>query len=256
MYKKIYLLLIILICIFNFTGCKKNLEENKEKIELNISVASSLKESIIAIKEEYENSNENIELIINYGSSGSLKQQIENGAPCDLFISAGKSQIEELENKNMIIENTNKILLKNNLVIISPKASTLKNIYDIEKEEVKYIGIGYPESVPAGSYAYETINSLNLENKIKNKLVYAKDVKEVLAWVQLGNIDAGFVYSTDVKNNKQIKIIENIKEEYHSEIIYPMAVIKDSKNIKESKKFQEFLLNEKAKRIFNEYGYK
>ncbi|MGL4912553.1 MAG: molybdate ABC transporter substrate-binding protein [Romboutsia sp.] len=253
MNKKLILLYIVLVVILSLIGCESN---TKNKIELNISAASSLKDSMIKIKEEYEALNQNIKLTINYGSSGSLKQQIENGAPCDLFISAGKSQIEELENKNILIPNTIKNLLKNELVMIAPSDSILKSISDIKKEDVKHIGIGYPESVPAGSYAYETLNSLNLENKIKNKLVYAKDVKEVLAWVQLGNVDAGFVYFTDTVNNKQIKIIENIKEEYHSKIIYPMAIIKDSKNVKESKKLQQFLLEERAKNIFKEYGYR
>ena len=253
MNKRLLLFYIVLVIILSLTGCKSN---EKDKVELYISVASSLKDSMIKIKEEYEDLNKNITLTINYGSSGSLKQQIENGAPCDLFISAGKTQIEELKNKNILIQDTVKKLLKNELVMIAPIESTIKNTIEIEKENIKYIGIGYPESVPAGGYAYETLKSLNLDEKIKNKLVYAKDVKEVLAWVQSGNVDAGFVYFSDTINNEKVKVIENIKEIHHSEIIYPMGIIKDSKNIEETEKLQQFLLGDRAKNIFEEYGYR
>lgn len=252
--KKFSIFMIILGLIsISVLVCTSN-ENNKKQI--NISVAASLKEAILELKKEYELKNNNVELVINYGSSGTLKQQIEQGAPCDLFISAGKKQVDELNKKCILNKASVRNLVKNKLVLISSNDSKGYSIDDLTSEKIKHIGIGHPESVPAGEYAYETLKNLNLEEKVKDKLVYAKDVKEVLAWAQVENVDVGFVYSTDAVNNNKINIIKEIDDKYHSPIIYPMAIIKDSKNIEEAKNFQEFLFSKEGQDVLKKYGYK
>lgn len=224
--------------------------------EINISAAASLKEVMAEIRTEYESKNKDVKLTINYGSSGSLKQQIEQGAPCDIFISAGQSQVDDLEKGGFLISDTVKEFTKNELALITPKDGNLDNIDDLTIDKIKHIGVGHPDSVPAGKYADEVLNNLNLKDKVKEKLIFGKDVKEVLAWTSSGNADAGFVYTSDTVNNDSIKVVEVIYEKNHSPIIYPIAITKDSKQYEQSKKLEEYLLSSDVKKILNKYGYK
>ncbi|MBO3443569.1 molybdate ABC transporter substrate-binding protein [Clostridium sp. CCUG 7971] len=246
--KKLYFILPVFLLV---VGCQsKNTVE-----EINISAAASLKEVMGEIKTEYESKNKNINLTINYGSSGSLKQQIEQGAPCDIFISAGQSQVDDLDKGGFLVSDTVKEFTRNKLALIAPKDGTLGKIDDLTTDKIKHIGVGYPDSVPAGKYADEVLNSLNLKEKIKDKLTFGKDVKEVLAWTSSGNADAGFVYISDTVNNDSVKVIEIIDEKNHSPIIYPIAITKSSKRYEQSKKLEKFLLSEDVKKILNKYGY-
>ena len=230
--------------------------ESKNTVEeINISAAASLKEVMAEIKTEYESQNKDVKLTINYGSSGSLKQQIEQGAPCDIFISAGQSQVDDLDKDGFLVSDTIKEFTRNKLALIAPKNSTLDNINSLDADKIKHIGVGYPDSVPAGKYADEVLNSLDLKNKVKEKLIFGKDVKEVLAWTSSGNADAGFVYISDTINNGSVRVVEIIDEKNHSPIIYPVAITKSSKKLEESKKLEKFLPSEDVKKILNKYGY-
>lgn len=239
-----------LITLLGIIGC------SQEKVELNISAASSLKEAMARIEKEYEKINEDVNLVINYGSSGSLQQQIEQGAPCDVFISAGQTQMKALKKANLLLEGTYKDLLENDLVLIAPKDSDISNLEDITTNKVKHIAIGEPSSVPAGKYADEVLVNLDLKDKVKDKLVFAKDVKEVLAWTQLKNAEVGFVYYSDTINTDNIKIVETMPSTSHSSIIYPIAVIKESNKQNDAKEFEEFLLSKEGQAILKDFGYK
>jgi molybdate transport system substrate-binding protein len=256
MKKKLILstLFITLILTILISSCSA-FKNSSESIELNISAAASLKESMEEIETEFKKTNPNINLTINYGSSGSLEQQIEQGAPCDIFISAGQSQMKSLNYKSLLLENSYKDLIKNDLVLVGPKDSEITSISDLNTDKVKKIAVGEPLSVPAGKYADETFQSLNIKNEISSKLVFAKDVKEVLAWSTSGNADVGFVYKSDALNDSNSKIIETIPEDKHSAIIYPMGILKASKNIDVSKSFENFLLTDTCKMILKKYGY-
>jgi molybdate transport system substrate-binding protein len=235
---------------------KKENTQKVETVELNISAAASLKEAMAELEREYKKDNKNINLTVNFGASGSLQQQIEQGAPCDVFISAGKKQMDALEKGELLLKDTYKDLVKNDLVLISPKDSEITSIDDLNTNKVAHIGLGEPNSVPAGKYADEVLTNLNIKDSLKDKLVFAKDVKEVLAWTVSKNADVGFVYYSDTINTDGIKVVEKISEDTHSPIIYPIAVIKDSKKSEEAKNFEKFLLSDKAQEILINYGYK
>ncbi|SCH72659.1 MULTISPECIES: molybdate ABC transporter substrate-binding protein [unclassified Romboutsia] len=258
--KSIGLLFVSLCLSLGLVGCNNsgssNLSNSKQLIELNISAAASLKEVMEKIEEEYININENVKLVVNYGSSGSLQSQIEEGAPCDVFISAGQKQMKALDDKGLLLEGTYKDLLENDLVLISSKSSDINSIDDLTTNKVKHIAVGEPESVPAGKYADEVLINLELKDKVSDKLVFAKDVKEVLAWTQSENAEVGFVYYSDAINSDKIKIVETTSDTSHTAIIYPIAVIKDSKEQEEARDFEEFLLSEQGQSIFKEFGYK
>lgn len=238
------------------TGCSSSTKKEDKTIELNISAAASLKEAIADLEAAYTSKNPEVSFVINYGSSGSLQQQIEQGAPCDLFISAGEKQMTALEEEGLLLDGTNKDLVKNSLVLVTSNDSEISSIDSLNSDAVSKIALGEPSSVPAGKYADETLTSLAIKDSLNNKLVFAKDVKEVLAWTASGNADAGFVYLSDALSSDGVKIVETISEEYHSPITYPVAIIKDSDDIDAAKAFEDFLFTDEAQEIFEKYGYK
>ncbi len=238
------------------TGCSSSTKKEDKTIELNISAAASLKEAMADLEAAYTSKNPEVSFVINYGSSGSLQQQIEQGAPCDLFISAGEKQMTALEEEGLLLDGTNKDLVKNSLVLVTSNDSKISSIDSLNSDAVSKIALGEPSSVPAGKYADETLTSLAIKDSLNNKLVFAKDVKEVLAWTAFGNADAGFVYLSDALSSDGVKIVETISEEYHSPITYPVAIIKDSDDIDAAKAFEDFLFTDEAQEIFEKYGYK
>ena len=238
------------------TGCSSSTKKENKTIELNISAAASLKEAMADLEAAYTSKNPEVSVVINYGSSGSLQQQIEQGAPCDLFISAGEKQMTALEEEGLLLDGTNKDLVKNSLVLVTSNDSEISSIDSLNSDAVSKIALGEPSSVPAGKYADETLTSLAIKDSLNNKLVFAKDVKEVLAWTASGNADAGFVYLSDALSSDGVKIVETISEEYHSPITYPVAIIKDSDDIDAAKAFEDFLFTDEAQEIFEKYGYK
>ena len=266
MLKKTKIISMLLCCSLLLISCGKGDsgngtttgdEEEKAPVELNISAAASLKEVMADLETEYKKSNENVTLVVNYGSSGSLQQQIEQGAPCDLFISAGQSQMNNLKEEGLLIDNTTKDLVENSLVLVAANGVEISSFDDLKSDNVTHIAVGEPESVPAGKYADEVLTNTGIKDSINDKLVFAKDVKEVLAWVASGNADVGFVYLSDALSSDTVKIIENIDEvNNHSSITYPVSVIKDSNNVHEAKKFEDFLFTDAAQKIFEKYGYK
>lgn len=257
--RKILSFLLISSLILSSVGCsstsKNSTNDIKDSTNITISAAASLKEVMTELEPIFTEKYPNISLTFNFGGSGSLQQQIEQGAPCDLFISAGKKQMTALADKDLLVADTNKDLVKNRLVLISTKNSDINSLSDLTTDKVKTIAVGEPNSVPAGKYADETLQNLGIKSQVESKLVFAKDVKEVLAWSTSGNADVGFVYQSDALNNDNAKIIETISEDLHSPITYPIAVIKDSKNIDAAKTFEDFLFTDEAQQIFEKYGY-
>ena len=224
---------------------------------ITVSAAASLKDVMTEIKKAYEIENKVDKLIFNFGGSGSLQQQIENGAPVDIFISAAQKQIDELDKKNLLVKTSKVNLLKNEVVLVTPISSKLaiKSYKDLVNKNIITIGIGEPKSVPAGQYSIEIFNKLGINEKISSKLVYGKDVRTILSWVETGNVDAGIVYKTDAISSDKVKVVSTAPKDSHTPVIYPAAIVSDSKLQNESKKFLKFLKSKKAIDIFIKFGF-
>lgn len=228
----------------------------ESQVTLIVSVAASLQDAMKPIAEEYSQQKPDVKINYNFGSSGSLQQQIELGASADIFISASPQQMNELESKNLLLINSRKSLLTNQVVLITyPQQNNISKFEDLTNNQVTKIAIGEPESVPAGQYAKEVLTSLNLYKSIENKLIFAKDVRQVLSYVETGNVDAGIVYATDAKLSNKIKEIIIAPDNTHSPIIYPIAILKNSKNIDFAQSFIDFLFSDTSKNIFKNYGF-
>ncbi|MDQ7093742.1 molybdate ABC transporter substrate-binding protein [Desulfosporosinus sp. PR] len=225
--------------------------------EITVSAAASLQNSLDEVKKAYEQKNSNIKLTINYGASGTLQQQIEQGAPVDLFISAGKAQVDALEQKNLTDKSSRIDLLGNDLVLITGKDNTkVTTLDDLTKSTVGHISIGTPKSVPAGQYAQEALTNLKLWDALQPKLVMAKDVTSVLNYVETGNADAGFVYKSDAQSSTKVKVVEAVPANSYKPVVYPAAIIAATKNKQAAEDFLKYLQGADAQKVFEKYGFK
>ncbi|WP_240983266.1 molybdate ABC transporter substrate-binding protein [Acididesulfobacillus acetoxydans] len=226
---------------------------------LIISAAASLQNSLTEIQKVYVKTHPDVRLTFNFGASGPLEQQIEQGAPADLFISAGKAQMDALVKKNLVVKQTKVNLLSNVLVLITGKDNkNVTSVQDLTKPGVRKIGIGTPQSVPAGKYAEESLKSLKLWNTLQQeqKLVLAKDVTQVLTYVEMGSVDAGFVYQSDAQSSSQVKVAAVVPDSAHRPIVYPAAVVAGSKDKRDAEDFLKFLESPQGQQIFAKYGFK
>lgn len=252
--KKIFVVLSALVLLM--TGCGG--EKKSEPVELSVAAAASLTDAMKDLAALYEKENPGVKLTFNFGSSGALEQAIENGGKADLFFSAAQKQMNMLDEAGELAEGTRRDLLRNEVVLIAPKNSALelKTFDDLAREDVKRIALGEPKGVPVGQYSEEILTTLNLLDAVKSKAVYGSDVRQVLAWVESGEADCGIVYATDAAISDKVKVIASAPEGSHKPVIYPVAVIKSSKNLDAAKKFLEFTTSAEARKIFEHYGFK
>jgi molybdate transport system substrate-binding protein len=222
-----------------------------------VAAAASLQKALQEVTPIYTKANPNQKVNYNFAASGVLAQQIEQGAPVDVFISAAEKQMNTLRSKGLLVSGTHKNLLTNQLVLIVPKQSavSLTNFRQLIEPEIKRISIGEPRSVPAGQYATEVLKNLGILEQVKSKFVLGNNVKSVLTTVETGDVDAGIVYFTDAKSSNKITIVATADEKLHSPIRYPIAVLKSSKSLAEARQFVEFLQSKAAKVIFKKYGF-
>lgn len=228
---------------------------NAETVELTISAAASLTDALHEIKELYAATAENVSLNFNFGASGALQQQIEQGAPADLFLSAATKNMNALVEAQLIEEQTS--LLKNDLVVVVPASNeaTISSLNDLEAEDIVKIAIGIPESVPAGNYAKEALMKVNLWDSLQDKSVQAKDVRQVLQYVETSNVDAGFVYKTDALTSDKIKIAFAVDPNTYTPVEYPIGIVKATKHQAEAEAFYEYLQSSEALHVFEKYGF-
>jgi molybdate transport system substrate-binding protein len=232
-------------------------QEQEKPVELNVSAAASLTDAIKAIDDLYMQKNKNVTVVVNFASSGTLQQQIEQGAPADVFISAAAKQMNALQEGELIINDMRRDLLKNKVVLVVPSNSTLNitDFMDLINDDVKKVAIGDPESVPAGTYGKQTFDLLGITEKLQPKLILGSTVRQVLAYVESGDVDAGIVFSTDAAITDNVKIVADAPEEVNSKIVYPVAVIKSSNKVEAAEAYISFLFSDEAKAIFEKYGF-
>jgi len=252
-------IMILLLALIQITlllqGCGTAKEAPTQT--LTISAAKSLSECLPEVINAYKESNPNVTIDINFGSSGAMRQQIEQGAEVDLYMPAGIKDMNLLEEGDMVASEEVVPLLTNQMALIVPAGSeseitsfeSLKTMTDFK------FAVGEPESVPAGKYGVEVLNSLSIFDQISSHILYAKDVREVLTWVETGNADGGIVYLTEALLTDKVDVVEIADPETHTPILYPAAVLKESKNQDLAHDFITFLQTEEASAIFDSYGY-
>jgi molybdate transport system substrate-binding protein len=226
-------------------------------IELNVCAGVGLADAINEINSLYMQENKNITIIANFAASGTLQKQIEQGAPEDVFISAAAKQMDALQDGGLIIDDTRHDLLNNTIVLVVPNNSTLDitDFLDLLNEDVVKVAIGDPEFVPAGTYGKQALEVLGIYEQVQSKLILGSDVRQVLGYVEAGNVDAGIVYATDAAITDNVKIAAEAPDEVNRQIVFVVAAIKSCENVEAAKAYIDFLFGDKASAIFEKYGF-
>jgi molybdate transport system substrate-binding protein len=223
---------------------------------LTVSVAASLQDAMQQLGPAFEQSHPGSKVSFNFGGSGTLEQQIEHGAPVDVFLSAASEPMDKLAAKGLIWNDTRRDLLRNQIVLIARRGDTSLNSFaGLTDGSVKLIALGDPGSVPAGNYGRQVLKSLKLWEAVQGKLVLGKDVRQVLTYVETGNADAGIVYATDARLSSNVRVVTTAPETSHEPVAYPVAVLKDSRNPAAARAFVSFLESARARETFTRLGF-
>jgi molybdate transport system substrate-binding protein len=242
----------LLLAVLVLSGCSA-----PTPVELSVSAAASLTDVLKEINALYMQENSYVTITPNFASSGTLQQQIEQGAPVDVFFSAAAKQMDNLQNGGLILVETRQNVVINSLVLIVPLDSTLgiTSFNDLTLDKVQKIAVGDPKSVPAGTYAKQVFDLLGITAQVEPKEVISSDVRQVLTYVETGVVDAGLLYATDVLTSTSVRVVVSAPAEINAKIIYPIAVIKASTNVEVAKAYIAFLFSDEAKAIFEKYGF-
>lgn len=228
----------------------------REPHSLTVSVASSLRVAMEEIKLAYERQHPETKIVFNFGSSGALQQQIEQGAPVDVFLPASSRQLDALGARGLVVKETRHDLLVNEVVLIAPLgSSTPQDFTGLGAREFGMLALGDPASVPAGEYGQQVLRSLGLWTAVESKLVLAKDVRQVLTYVESGNVDAGLVYSSDARLSGKVRVVASASPATHAPIVYPVAVMARSMQLPSAREFTAFLADTAAQEIFRKFGF-
>lgn len=226
--------------------------------ELTLSVAISLKEAIGELGRGFTAGHPGVTLRYNFGASGDLQKQIEAGAPVDVFLSAAPRQMDELERDGLIVAATRRAFARNVLTVVKPANSRLDLVeaVDLAGASVGKIAIGNPRSVPAGQYAEESLRKLGLWDRLQPKLVFAENVRQVLDYVARGEVDAGFVYTTDAATRAR-GVTEAFRppDDTYRPVTYPGAVVAASKQPALGRAFLDLLVGSQGRTVLARFGF-
>lgn len=221
--------------------------------EIRLSAAASLKDALDELTAQYARKKPSIKFTKNYGASGSLAKQLENGAPADIFISANPAWVDYLQQKGLLAANGVAGFTYNSLVFVgtlSTKASSMKDLLNLER-----IAIGSPRSVPAGEYALEAFRNSRILPQLEKKLVMGKDVRECLMYAERGEVDGAMVYRSDALQGRKTRILFVVPQNLYSRVTYPMALTLTGAGKSEARAFFGFLQGAEAKAVLSRYGF-
>lgn len=224
---------------------------------ITVAAAISLKDALGNVAGQYKaDTGERVEFT--FGSSGQLASQIANGAPVDLFISAANKQVDDLSKAGLIDDRTRKVVAGNSLVLIVPADSkqSLVSVKALAEAGIMRIAIGEPRSVPAGQYAMQALKAAGVADAVKEKLILGTNVRQVLDYVQRGEVSAGIVYGTDAKiAGDKVRVACTVSAGDHEPIVYPAAVVKASQKQAAAIRFLDYLASEKGQSSLKAFGF-
>jgi molybdate transport system substrate-binding protein len=273
--KKLLSLLLALAMVFALAACSSNdepktSEEPEAREEVVVFAAASMTETLNQIKETYEKDH-NVTLTFNFDSSGTLKTQIQEGADCDLFISAGQKQMNQLditadkevntEGLDFVASDSRVNLLENKVVLVVPEGNPkgIKGFDDLAAKLADgsvLMAMGNSD-VPVGQYTQKILSYYKLdETALANAgtITYGTNVKEVTTQVAEGSVDCGIVYCTDAFS-AGLTVVDSATKDMCGQVIYPAAVMKNAKHADAAKAFLEYLQSDAAMKVFENVGF-
>ncbi len=224
--------------------------------EILVSAAASLTDAFKAIGKAYEAKNPGVTIRFNFAATGPLLQQIEQGAPVDVFASADQQSMDRAEKGSFILPGSRTNFIGNVLVLISPvNMSVVKGLADLQSAQVLKISIGNPESVPVGRYAKAALEKQGVWEALVPKFVMGSSVKQALEYVMRGEVEAGFVFGTDAVIAKdKVRVVAEIPT--ITPIVYPVAVVAASAKKEAAQAFIHYLQGAESQAILTKYGFK
>jgi molybdate transport system substrate-binding protein len=219
--------------------------------EIRISGAASTKDVLTECARIYKRSNPSASVIQNFGASGTLAIQIENGAPTDIFISASREWVDYLAHKKLVVPEKIRPFAGNVLVFVG--RSDVHGFQDLGKLE--RIAIASPRSAPAGAYAVEALEKSGWLPKLQKKLILARDVREALAYAERGEVGGAFVYRSDALLAKKAKVLFVVPSNLHAPILYPMAMTPRGSVKEGAVAYYQFLQGDTVRGVLKRYGF-
>ena len=248
---------------------EETVEETAEAdpVTLNIFAAASMTETLTEIQEMYKEVAPNVTLVFNFDSSGTLKTQIQEGADCDVFISAAQKQMNQLDKDadpevntdglDYVLEGTRMNLLENKVVLAVPDGNpkNIESFADLGTDKLILLALGN-EDVPVGQYSTEILTNLGILDSLEatGKITYGSNVKEVTTQVSEAAADAGIIYATDAFSAK-LTVVDQAGSDLCKQVIYPAAVLNVSKNQEAAKEFLAYLQTDTCMKVFEAVGF-
>jgi molybdate transport system substrate-binding protein len=226
--------------------------------ELTVFVAISMKEAIETLGRSFTALQPGVTVRYNLGASGDLQKQLEASAPGDVFVSAAARQMDELERKGLILPATRRAFARNVLVVVTPADSgrDLTMMADLLGPRVTRVAIGNPKTVPAGQYAQESLRASGIWERLGPRLVFGENVRQVLEYVARGEVDAGFVYATDlVVAGARVREAFRPGEDTYPPVVYPVAVVAGSRQVGLARAFVEFVSGPAGQAVLRRFGF-
>jgi len=224
--------------------------------ELIVSAAASLTNALREVGKVFEAAHPGHKVIFNFASSDVLLAQIAKGAPSDVFATADMESMDRAERQSLLAPGTRRTLLANRLVLIAPGGASIRlnGLSSLEDAAVRRIAIGNPASVPAGRYARGVLEKAGVWPRLEAKFILAQNVRQALDYVARGEVDAGLVYATDAAiMADKVKVAAEIPTP--TPILYPVALVNDSRNRALAAAFMKTLFSPQAQDIFRRYGF-
>ncbi len=258
--KKAMALVMALLMLLSLAACGKDKQGTERKrIQLNVFAAASMTETLTEIEKKYEAAHSDIDLVFTFDSSGTLKTQIEEGADCDLFISAAPKQMDQLEELGMVDSDYRFKLLENRVVLCVAEGNPadIRNFDDLAhalKAGSVLLAMGNAD-VPVGQYTQKIFTYFGLdEAAMATCLTYGSNVKEVTTAVVEGTADCGIIYATDAYS-AGLTPVDTATDDMCGAVIYPAAVLSNARHPQEAQDFLFYLTEEEASAVFESVGF-
>ncbi|HEX8491295.1 MAG TPA: molybdate ABC transporter substrate-binding protein [Pyrinomonadaceae bacterium] len=247
-------LCLILGLLLLGVGCSRQTTTVEERKEIIVAAASDLAPAFEELGRSFEQAT-GIKVIYNFGSTGTLSKQIENGAPIDLFAAANVEFVNSLEQKGLIIPDTKALYARGRITIWTNAESKLKleKLEDLAQPEVARIGIANPEHAPYGTAAREAMQSTGIWDKVKDKLVFGENVRMTLQYAETGNVDVSIVALSLSVQSKGRWVL--VPEELHRPLDQALAVIKGTRQEQEARQFAAFINGTQGRPVMRKYGF-
>jgi molybdate transport system substrate-binding protein len=227
------------------------------RVTLTVAAAASLREGVMELDSLYHAEHPEVAVRATFGASGALRQQIEQGAPVDVFISASERQVDALQRAGMVDPRSRRVFAGNALVLVVPAGggTTIHGFRDLASPAVRRVALGAAASVPAGEYAEQVLRSLGIADAVAPKAVYAQNVRQVLAYVERGEVDAGIVYRTDAAASRRVRIAAAAPPASHEPITYPLVLVSHRPHADEARAYAAFLLGLRGHEVLARRGF-